>query len=281
MKSVREAASVVVFNELEEILFVKRPKTAKAWANMMVFPGGKVDAADNDAPTASPYPHVPSRFFNAAIRELFEEVDVSLTAPRLWTALTQADRRQWRHRIVDDKDDFGSLLRRAKCAAQVDELLPFSHVITPEGSPHRFDTWFFLARITGADVPHVETHNSELDGECLWLTAQDALAGYSKGLFAFATPQLYLLHQFRQFESTNKLWATAKADAATGNIPTVLPQRLPPSDDFPGTFTVFPGDPLYRHRALYPIPHRMHLDLSDPSKSTFEIPRRPNNVVVN
>ncbi|RHY30129.1 hypothetical protein DYB32_004586 [Aphanomyces invadans] len=167
------------------------------------------------------------RFFNAAIRELFEEVDISLTAPRLWTALTQADRRQWRHRIVDDKDDFGSLLRRAKCAAQVDELLPFSHVITPEGSPHRFDTWFFLARITGADVPH--THNSELDGECLWLTAHDALAGYSKGLFAFATPQLYLLHQFRQFESTNKLWATAKADAAIGNIPTVLPQRLPPS----------------------------------------------------
>ncbi|RQM29889.1 hypothetical protein B5M09_000943 [Aphanomyces astaci] len=141
MKPVREAASVVVFNQLEQILFVKRPKTAKAWANMMVFPGGKVDISAET-------------FFNAAIRELFEEVDVSLTSPRLWSVLDDADRRTWRHRIVDDKDDFESLLRRTKCLPQHDELVPFSHVITPEGSPHRFDTWFFLARIAATDMPH-------------------------------------------------------------------------------------------------------------------------------
>ncbi|RHZ33510.1 hypothetical protein DYB31_003578, partial [Aphanomyces astaci] len=141
MKPVREAASVVVFNQLEQILFVKRPKTAKAWANMMVFPGGKVGISAGT-------------FFNAAIRELFEEVDVSLTSPRLWSVLDDADRRTWRHRIVDDKDDFESLLRRTKCLPQHDELVPFSHVITPEGSPHRFDTWFFLARIAATDMPH-------------------------------------------------------------------------------------------------------------------------------
>ncbi|RHY11088.1 hypothetical protein DYB30_004021 [Aphanomyces astaci] len=147
MKPVREAASVVVFNQLEQILFVKRPKTAKAWANMMVFPGGKVDISAGT-------------FFNAAIRELFEEVDVSLTSPRLWSVLDDADRRTWRHRIVDDKDDFESLLRRTKCLPQHDELVPFSHVITPEGSPHRFDTWFFLARIAATDMPH-KAHGKE------------------------------------------------------------------------------------------------------------------------
>ncbi|KAF0751624.1 hypothetical protein AaE_006308 [Aphanomyces astaci] len=276
MKPVREAASVVVFNQLEQILFVKRPKTAKAWANMMVFPGGKVDGADNTTTATSPYPHVPIRFFNAAIRELFEEVDVSLTSPRLWSVLDDADRRTWRHRIVDDKDDFESLLRRAKCLPQHDELVPFSHVITPEGSPHRFDTWFFLARIAATDMPHVQTHDSELEGACMWLSPREALAGYSTGSFAFATPQLYLLHQFNQFPTLQALWTAAMDDAREGNIPSVLPQRLPPTDDFPGTFTAFPGDPLYRPEEKYPFLHRMHLHPTDPSQSTVHLPPKPN-----
>ncbi|KAF0682782.1 Aste57867_25081 [Aphanomyces stellatus] len=269
-KPVLEAASVVVFNHLEQILFVRRPKSSKAWANMMVFPGGKVDACDNsDDP--SPVPHVPIRFFNAAIRELFEEVDVSLTEPPLWDILSQTKRREWRHKIIHEKIGFDHLLRSKRVLPSHEKLLPFSQVITPEGSPHRFDTWFFLTHLTSPDeATLVETNGSELE-ECLWLTPQDALNGYADGAFAFATPQLYLLHEFQQYGSLPALWEGARSLAQTPR-PAMLPQRLPPSTEFPGVFTVFPGDPLYQPTSSVTFPHRMHLHPTDPSKSTFLLP---------
>ncbi|CAK4086865.1 unnamed protein product [Aphanomyces euteiches] len=149
----------------------------------MVFPGGKVDASDDNG-HPSPLPHVPIRFLNAAIRELFEEVDIGLTTPSLYGHFTQEERRQWRKKIVQGETCF-------------DE---------------------------------VETDGLELE-ELLWLTPKDALDGYAAGNFMFATPQFYLLHHLRQFDSWNHLVSTAKAQAKTPQ-PSVLPQRIPPSVPF-------------------------------------------------
>jgi len=42
MAILQEAASVLVVNARKQLLFVKRPQKSRAWANMLVFPGGKV-----------------------------------------------------------------------------------------------------------------------------------------------------------------------------------------------------------------------------------------------
>ncbi|KAH9112454.1 hypothetical protein LEN26_013281 [Aphanomyces euteiches] len=266
---VREAACVVVFNHLEQILFVKRPKTSKAWANVMVFPGGKVDASDDNG-HPSPLPHVPIRFLNAAIRELFEEVDIGLTTPSLYGHLTQEERRQWRKKIVQGETCFDEFSRSLQCTLCHEALVPFHQVTTPVGSPHRFDTWFFLTQISQAAAAQVETDGLELE-ELLWLTPKVALDGYAAGNFMFATPQFYLLHHLRQFDSWNHLVSTAKAQAKTPQ-PSVLPQRIPPSAEFPGTLTAFPGDPLYEPRIAFPFLHRVYLHPTDPAKSSVHLP---------
>ncbi|OQR87621.1 hypothetical protein ACHHYP_08477 [Achlya hypogyna] len=243
-KPLREAACVIAFNHLEQVLFVKRPKTAKAWANMMVFPGGKVDAGDAIAPPSLPYPHIPPRFFHSAVRELFEEVDLALTKPRLYEGLDQAARRQWRRDIENKKSDFNALLTETKATPQYEALLPYKQLITPVTSPHRFNTWFFLAQVGPEDVTRSEILplGSELD-ELLWLTPHDAWHGYLEGEYNFATPQLYLLEDLRRFHDFKALWEHTKRRASVPVEP-LLAQRLPIEDD--GVITsIFNGDPLH------------------------------------
>ncbi|KDO23078.1 hypothetical protein SPRG_11922 [Saprolegnia parasitica CBS 223.65] len=168
-----------------------------------------------------------TRFFHSAVRELFEEVDLSLTSPRLSRHVDQMTRRQWRHDIVDKKATFDQLLAATKASPTYDALLPYKQLITPVTSPHRFNTWFFLAQVGAADVAEAEILplGTELD-ELLWLTPDDAWSGYLDGDFNFATPQLYLLHDLRRFGSVSALMEHTKRTAHQPSEP-LLAQRLP------------------------------------------------------
>ncbi|OQS02238.1 hypothetical protein THRCLA_05370 [Thraustotheca clavata] len=244
-KALREAACVIVFNHLEQVLFVKRPKTVKAWADMLVFPGGKVDKTDAVSIASHAYPHIAPRFFHSAVRELFEEVDIALTTPALHKKINQETRRQWRNDIAAKKASFDQLLQETNATPLYESLVPYKQLITPVGLPHRFDTWFFLAQIDAETMEQAETlpFGTELD-ELHWLSPTDALKGYVEGVFNLATPQLYLLNDLKRFQDTPALWTHAKKKAQTIAEP-LLAQRLPVGDD--GIITsVFNGDPLHQ-----------------------------------
>jgi 8-oxo-dGTP pyrophosphatase MutT (NUDIX family) len=117
-------------------------------------------------------------FEAAAVRELFEEVGV-----------------------------------RIEAAA----LVPFSHWITPERVPHRFDTYFFIARIPEgqtARADEIETH----DGR--WIAPRTALLHFGEGTLPMIYPTVKHLERLLLFRDLDELFAFAKVKA----IQTVMPK---------------------------------------------------------
>ena len=96
----------------------------------------------------------------------------------------------------------------------VDQVRYFSHWITPEGEPKRFDTRFFLARAPeGQAYAH---DDQELIGS-EWVRPADALARHRVGDFAMIGPTIVSLQDIGRHATCDELLAahdvaTAGAD---------------------------------------------------------------------
>lgn len=131
----RDAASLIVVQG-ERLLMGRRPATARFMPNVLVFPGGAVDAADATAPVAAGVsttiaaqigdPTLARALAHAAARELSEEVGLNLGVPPnlaglayLCRAITPADRPirfDARFLVVDAAAVGGSLAGSAELA---------------------------------------------------------------------------------------------------------------------------------------------------------------------
>ncbi len=92
-----------------------------------------------------------------------------------------------------------------------------SHWITPELSPRRFDTRFF---VTAAPPGQVAEHD---DGETIatvWVRPRAALAGQAHGEVDLLPPTLANLSNIESFRSTDEVMAWAQQ---VTDVPTVLP----------------------------------------------------------
>jgi 8-oxo-dGTP pyrophosphatase MutT (NUDIX family) len=149
----RPAASLVVLRDgaQPEVLMGMRGNHHKFMPNKLVFPGGRVDAEDHDAPVATPLPaHVLARLARgaddslahaigtAAARELEEETGLSLGTPPSLGALDYL------------------------CRA-----------ITPSGLPMRFDAHFLVVR--ESEISGTLAGSGELD-DLRWYAIDAALA---------------------------------------------------------------------------------------------------------
>jgi len=205
-----------------EVFLVRRHIQSDFAPDVFVFPGGSVNADDRVAertpglcaPVAPPASDgsdangtdgaagmandptaLGAGLRVAALRELFEEAGV-LLARRGEQPLAV---------VGDDIARFAAqraaLNRRqttlAAIAAQegltlaTDDLIHWAHWITPTALPKRFDTHFFLAAMPPAQEA---AHDALETTEGVWVTPEDALAGYARGDFplVFAT-----IHQLR------------------------------------------------------------------------------------
>ena len=108
------------------------------------------------------------------------------------------------------------LATREGLTLATDELLHWSHWITPEAWPKRFDTHFFLA----VAPPEQEAAHDRLEVTAsVWTTPEDALAGYERGDFplVFATE-----HQLRALANIPSV-AAARDRFSAGKVRTMRP----------------------------------------------------------
>ncbi len=123
----------------------------------LVFPGGSVDAGDQEIVKRSDLysggeglSEADRGFRIAAIRETFEESGILLARSKHSGAAVDAKRAGEiadAHRVAlnEHKISFLDILADNGLQLALDTLVPYAHWITPEGMPKRFDTWFFLA----------------------------------------------------------------------------------------------------------------------------------------
>lgn len=196
----RPAATILLLRdgaEGLEVFMVVRNRAIDFAGGALVFPGGRVEAAD--ATLGEP-------FRIAAIREAFEESGI-LLARRGGEWLAE-------HSLPRD-GDFHALLAEHALVPAVDALVPYAHWITPADMPKRFDTHFFLAE---APAQQIALHDGGEAVESVWISPGRALAEAEAGVrvLVFATKlNLVKLARFR---------SVAEALAGAGPVVTVCPE---------------------------------------------------------
>ena len=210
------AATLVVWRDSPsgpEILVVERSAKMAFAAGAIVFPGGRVDAADQRLAESLGCPEDAAKV--TAIRETVEETGVipgtsGPAEPTLGLALQQA---------LHGGADFGELLRRHGLELDLDALTPFARWMPAFKQPRKFDTIFYLApAMPGEWRPNPQ------EGECVaaeWASPGDLLARIDRGEASAIFPTKRNLERLAQHATLNAMVGDANAHSLDTIIPWV------------------------------------------------------------
>ena len=263
---VQPAATVVLLRPAEagfEIFFVKRHSKSAFMPGTFVFPGGRVDAADQDPELLARLADVDleaccarmrglhgqamgqalaGAHLVAAIRETFEEAGVLLARSGQGEALgwhdpaVHATFEARRRALNAGEADFASVCREEDLALDGLGMRYFAHWVTPKGERRRFDARFFLAH---APAEQRYAHDEIETTESCWMSPAAALEAYARGDVALPPPTWSILHDLAELPTVEAAMAWAVTEPV---VPTIAPFIT--SDG--GTFALaLPGDHLH------------------------------------
>ncbi len=164
-----------------ETLMVVRHHEIDFARGAAVFPGGKISASDSDPRITGRVGggHLPGHpqfaLRVAAVRETFEESGLLLA--RHGGAMIDGMRRaalhqRWQARVATGGNAFVDMVCEEDLELALEQLVPYAHWVTPEVSPKRFDTYFFIA---AAPVGQVAQHDGSEAVDSFWIRPADAL----------------------------------------------------------------------------------------------------------
>ena len=201
----KPASTVVLMDQkLTHVYMTKRPKTMKFLGGFFVFPGGSVEEEDMNVIGSGHIEHwqaddsfSPSHYV-AAARELFEEVGVFLGMNDDGTPVqfTKESEMTYRRLLVNGDITFLDLLKEERLRLCLNDLTYFGHRITPDSSPIRFDTRFFLAKLPAGQSPNPDMN--EID-DAFWITPDEALLACKNGAMPMAPPTIASIRTIIQF----------------------------------------------------------------------------------
>lgn len=254
----RDAATVLLLRDGAgglEVFMLRRNLRSDFVGGAHVFPGGAVDPADREADLE---PRCVGRtdseasarlgvergglaFWVAAIRESFEEAGVLLAVDSRGQLvdLDGADARRWAdHRRAVDTGSrrLVEVCEQEDLRLAVGTMFYFGHWITPEGSPRRYDTRFFIAAAPERQTPAHDDHEVIANE---WVRPAEALSRVDTGELTMMPPTVACLRAIERFTTTDDALAAA---AEVVDVPAILP-RLVKVDG--GVRIALPGDPHY------------------------------------
>lgn len=205
----KPASTVVLIDELSRVYLTKRPLSMKFMGGFHVFPGGTVESHDT---------LVDDKFVNrdegrlsislshyiAAARELFEEVGIMLgnTIAGFPVLLPKEKKKKYRNDLLKGEIPFLRVLEQEKLYFDPQCLTYFGQIVTPEESPIRFDTRFFLAKLPQGQTP--EPDQKEIDG-AVWLNPEEALVAFQNKKIKLAPPTILTLQAIIEYQKSGVL----------------------------------------------------------------------------
>jgi 8-oxo-dGTP pyrophosphatase MutT (NUDIX family) len=215
----RPSAAIVLLRDDEtggiSVCMVRRHTRNAFMPGVYVFPGGTVNASDGELEahtelcrplTSGVGLPLGAGLYAAAIRECFEEAGILLAERATAIGAFDAPFIERLTLLREDLNlgniDFAAVLSAEGLVAATDHMVHWSHWITPEGFPRRFDTHFFLTR-----MPDVQkaVHDPRETTEVVWVRPESALQRFKDGDF----PLVYATE--RQLEQLVGLPDTATA----------------------------------------------------------------------
>lgn len=238
-----------------EVFMVVRHHQIDFASGALVFPGGKVDKQDTDERVLARIPSYAgatagqSTLRVAAIREAFEESGILLARNRdgspMPGAATAAQRTQWRKGLNDQSLTLGAMLEQGDLQLACDDLAHYSHWITPEMVPKRFDTHFYLARVP---ADQIAGHDGHENVDSVWISPKQVIEDAKNKKRTVIFPTLSNITRLAQWNSVDEAFERVRADP----IRPILPNIETRAD---GRWVCIPKDagfPLYEYRASMP-----------------------------
>jgi len=203
-----------------EVFMVRRVVQSEFMPDVYVFPGGSVSADDLLAEQVEELCAPVSSFVAdpegrtslgtgvrvAAIREAFEEANVLLAyqADQQFLAIDNdavARFAAYRQAFNERNGSIVELAKREHLLLATDSLIYFSHWITPEGAPKRYDTHFFLSSMP----PEQEALYDQLETSAgTWIQPGHALERFAVGGFPLAFPTYHQLRDLARCHSVQE-----------------------------------------------------------------------------
>jgi 8-oxo-dGTP pyrophosphatase MutT (NUDIX family) len=221
-----------------EVLMVLRNRKSRFVPGYHVYPGGILDPEDYEpgierfcrgidrkqAFEILPDMSRPEKALGAwvaGIRETFEEVGMLIAERKDGspvTILTEEEKKLfcgYRRALNKGRIKFAEMLEKEDLILPLDRLYYFSHWITPEPLPLRYDVRFFVAE---APLAQAVIHDGVELTEHLWLTPSRALEEYEKGKIGMVLPQIMTLVDVSRFKTVEEAIASAKARRVPANL---------------------------------------------------------------
>jgi len=277
----RDAATVLILRdgvEGLEVFMLRRNLNSDFVGGAYVFPGGAVDPDDRHAnlepvcegrsdADASRRLGIESgglAFWVAAIRESFEEAGVLLAydLDGIVDLDDAASMERWAHhrqQVDSSQLTMIDLCRLEGLRLAVDGMHYFSHWVTPEGAPRRYDTRFFLAAAPTNQTPLHDDHEVIANE---WIRPADGIARVEAGELTMMPPTVASLRAISRFATAAEALEAAREIT---HVPEVLP-RVIAADG--GVRIVLPGDPDYDGPLGIPDSSVNWMDIADSRQVT-------------
>ena len=186
-----------------ELLMVERSAGMAFAGGALVFPGGRIDEADEIFGRRFDFEHAGARI--AAVRETLEETAVPAglaSPPRPEHCLEIQE-------ALAGGADFAEIVEQAGLEFDLAALTPIARWLPKFHARRRFDTLFFVARAPAGDwLPNA------IPGECAgasWITAAEVLDRDRAGLAQLIFPTRRMLERLAQHSTFDDILADASA----------------------------------------------------------------------
>jgi 8-oxo-dGTP pyrophosphatase MutT (NUDIX family) len=186
----KPASTVILMNQCNEVFLTKRPQSMKFLGGYYVFPGGSVEKEDHDFKQNRiinlPDTNLPLAYYIAAARELFEEVGILLAQSTTgFYSIPNEKREEYRTKLLAGQITFSEIMEGEDLYLDLSCLVYFGHRITPETSPYRFDTRFFIAKLPKGQEPVPDEKEIE---HAFWTSPKQAIISLEKGEITMVRP---------------------------------------------------------------------------------------------
>ena len=185
----KEAAALIVLDaQGERILWARRNPALRFLGGFQSFPGGKVDANDEQCRVENAPDPETARLISCAVRETFEEVGILLV--RNGERLTKGQLPLLHDDLESGRNTFSEILEYWNLWIDAADFEFAGIWTTPEFSTVRFETTFFITKCPEKQTPYAAI--SELE-EIEFTHAADAIEKWSGAEVLMAPPVLNTL----------------------------------------------------------------------------------------
>ena len=209
-----------------EVFMAKRHENARFMSEHHVFPGGSIDEQDSTKESKARLVGInesiiinlkevcddPSHLWIIATRELFEEAGILIATNKLGNSLGNIEMnpkklKKYQKKPQKNHITMTDILTKENLYYSASNFKYFGRFITPELSPIRFDTQFFLCKF-----PHSQKINLFYDEltEGLWSSPRQLIKSFKKRQIKLIFPQYSTLKRLKKFKTIQELFENSK-----------------------------------------------------------------------